>query len=97
MADDFRYKAASAEEPALTAKPSKSGMHTFTTEDPVHNSLAVALDDAHAVEVEVLMAGHTRDASTLQAHSDDLFQGASKAGYRATMGHWLAYLQIAYP
>ena len=43
------------------------------------------------------MADHTRNASTLQAHSDDLFQGACRSGYRGKMGHWLMYLKIAYP
>ena len=88
---------AAAERAEAKEKSSKPGMQPLSAEDKVYNSLAVVLDDAHAVEVEVLMAGHTRDAGTLQAHSDDLFQGASKAGYRAKMGHWLMYLKIAYP
>ena len=61
-------------------------MAPLSYEDKVFNDLAEQLDDAHAVEVEVIMAGHSRSAAALQAHSANLFQSSSEAGYRAKMG-----------
>ena len=73
------------------------GRSPLSVEDKVYQGLIAELDHAHAVEVEVLMAGNTRCAATLQAHSDHLFQSSSESGYRVKMGSWLMFLRIAHP
>lgn len=78
-------------------KPRQNGREALPLEDKVFNSLREKLDDVYAVEAELIMAGHSRTTATLQAHSDNMFQGASEAGYRAKLGHWLMYLKTVYP
>ncbi len=69
-ADAASHGAATCEEAETSKKATKRGTHPLSAEDKMFNSLAVELDDAHALEVEILMAGHTRDGTILQAHSE---------------------------
>ncbi len=94
-------QASSSKKPRLDkarkAKSQKQGTEALPLEDGVFNSLQEKFDDVYAVEAEMIMAGHSRTAATLQAHSDNLFQGALKAGYRTKLGRWLMYLKNVYP